>query len=1326
VSRQLRILQVEDSESDAALIVRLLEKAGFEVQSERVESEKEMRSALTMQVWSAIIADYSLPEFDAEEALRVLKESGLDLPFIVVSGSIGEEIAVRIMKAGAQDYLMKGDLARLAPAVERELREAKARQAHQRAEEARRESEERYRHLVESCNDWVWEVDQDGIYTYASPHCRDLLGYEPEEIIGKTPFDLMPPEEARRVSEVFAAIAADRRPFRGLENTNRHKNGHLVVLETNGAPVIDGQGRFMGYRGMDRDITQRKAHEREIERLNRLYAVLSEVNQAVVRASSRDQLLQEICRVAVETGGFKLAWIGRLDQQTQEVVPVARAGPAQEILRQVRVSAQGHLEGGCPIGLVARNGETGICRIGESDLPMPCSEVAREHGLVVCAGFPLYCGGQNYGALVLGSGDKGSFNAAERGLLKEVAMDVSYALDHFREEEKRRQAEGSLAEREQHLSTILRLCQDGLWLTDLEGRFMEVNDAACAIFGYSREEMLQMSIRDIETTESADEMAAHIERIMREGSDRFERQHRRKDGRCIDLEISVNFMNLGGGRLVSFLRDVTERKQIEKALLQRIELRDRLAKVAATVPGMIYSFRMRPDGSTCMPYASTALDEIYGLRPEEVVHDAAPVLSLIHPDDIGRVKESIADSARSMTPWRQEFRVCHTRKGELWVEGHSVPQPEPDEGIIWHGFIQDVTARREAEQALRESETRFRSYIEHAPAAVFAADREGRLVDFNPAALALLGYEANKLRSMRVWDLHPAEARGEVQRQLASLNERGLVEGEYRLTRQDGQSIWVLLRAVLLEDGRSMAYAQDITEHKLAELALRASEERFRAVVESAPDGIFVQTEGRFVYINGPAVRIFGATSSKELLGQLVLDRVHPEDRARAQERIRVLNQERRAVPLAQMRFLRVDGAGYDVEVVGVPFVHEGKGGALVFFRDVTDRRRLEDQFRQAQKMEGIGQLAGGVAHDFNNLLTTIMMQLELLNSSPNPDPQLRESIGELMAQAQRAASLTRQLLLFSRRSVMQSETLDLNEVVENLLKMLRRLIGENIKLNWHRGSRVARVTADGGMLEQLLMNFVVNARDAMPRGGLLTIATEVVDIDQEQARLNPQARPGRFVCLSVKDTGCGMSVEVLKRIFEPFFTTKEAGKGTGLGLATVYGIVSQHQGWITVESEVGKGSEFRVFLPLGAPAPARSSPKPGPESVSGGNETILLVEDDHAVRKTLGIFLRRWGYHVLEAANGIEAMNVWQQNQPRVKLLLTDMIMPEGMTGLELAERLRAAQPALKVIISSGYSLELAHRGASPIAGVRFVAKPCSPVELAKAVRQCLDKPGD
>jgi nitrogen-specific signal transduction histidine kinase len=394
--------------------------------------------------------------------------------------------------------------------------------------------------------------------------------------------------------------------------------------------------------------------------------------------------------------------------------------------------------------------------------------------------------------------------------------------------------------------------------------------------------------------------------------------------------------------------------------------------------------------------------------------------------------------------------------------------------------------------------------------------------------------------------------------------------------------------------------------------------------------------------------------------------------------------------------------------------------------QDVTERKRLEEQFRQAQKMEAIGQLAGGVAHDFNNILTAIMMQSELSLLATDLPKEVSDGLQQTLSYAQRAANLTRQLLLFSRRQVMQPRLLDANEVVTSLAKMLQRIIGEDVRLQLHLHPVPLMTHADAGMLDQVVMNLSVNARDAMPNGGQLLIETSERELDEEFVRLHPDTRPGRYACLSVSDSGTGIPPHVLPQIFEPFFTTKESGKGTGLGLATVFGIVKQHQGWIEVANNPTCGATFDILLPLSEATPAqlRCAAK-SPKSI-GGTETILLVEDEPTVRRLTKKTLERHGYRTLEACNGEEAIAIWQEHRGEVALLLTDSVMPGGMTGQQLARRLREDNPRrLKVIFTSGYSAEIVKRGLALQPGERFIQKPCPPQELLEILRHCLDSEG-
>jgi signal transduction histidine kinase len=393
--------------------------------------------------------------------------------------------------------------------------------------------------------------------------------------------------------------------------------------------------------------------------------------------------------------------------------------------------------------------------------------------------------------------------------------------------------------------------------------------------------------------------------------------------------------------------------------------------------------------------------------------------------------------------------------------------------------------------------------------------------------------------------------------------------------------------------------------------------------------------------------------------------------------------------------------------------------------RERFERKLLEDQLRQSQKMEAVGQLAGGVAHDFNNLLAVIHVNAELaLMNADKLDPQTRDNLSQIVRASERAANLTRQLLAFGRKQAMRPEPVNLVDVINDLARMLERIIGEDVVMECAHARRLPFVLADVSMLEQVLLNLVVNARDAMPHGGQLLISTKKIRVYPGQLRSNPESRVGEFVCIRVRDSGCGIAPEHLPRIFEPFFTTKEIGKGTGLGPATVYGIVKQQQGWIRVSSQVGRGTVFRVFLPATDPPSATPAFREAEPATRTGGEKILLVEDDAAVRLAVSQILGASGYQVIEAASGPEALKIWQTLGTTIDLLLTDMVMPDGITGRQLAEQLRRQRPLLKVVFVSGYSVD-AFGGDSDFLSREnnfFLQKPYPSKALLDLVRRCLD----
>jgi PAS domain S-box-containing protein len=504
-----------------------------------------------------------------------------------------------------------------------------------------------------------------------------------------------------------------------------------------------------------------------------------------------------------------------------------------------------------------------------------------------------------------------------------------------------------------------------------------------------------------------------------------------------------------------------------------------------------------------------------------------------------------------------------------------------------------------------------------------------------------------------------------------------------------------------------------------AEAALRGSEERFRALVENSSDALLLlDADGRITYLSPSSTRHLGWTPD-QMIGRSIFDFLHPEDHAMVEGRMADTRQHPGQSIVAQARFQHADRSWRIMEGVGVNRLADpAVAGIVVNLRDITDRRLLEEQLRHAQKMEAVGQLAGGVAHDFNNLLTAILGYCHLMLDEVAAADPMRVDLLEIQGAGERAAALTRQLLAFSRRQMLQPQIVDVNRLVRQFEKLLRRLIPEHVELVTALASELHLVTVDPASVEQILVNLTVNARDAMPAGGRLTIETANVELDDTYAVTHVAMTPGAYVMLAVGDTGQGMDEATRARVFEPFFTTREQGKGSGLGLATVYGIVKQSGGHIWVYSEPGHGTVFKAYLPsTSAPIPARTG-SAGDEP--RGWETILLVEDDEAVRALACAVLRRQHYTVLEARHGVEALIVAERHPDPIHLLVTDVVMPH-MGGGELAKRLGATRPAIKTLFMSGYSDHtLVHDPLTP--GSAILQKPFTPEVLARRVRSILD----
>jgi len=634
-----------------------------------------------------------------------------------------------------------------------------------------------------------------------------------------------------------------------------------------------------------------------------------------------------------------------------------------------------------------------------------------------------------------------------------------------------------------------------------------------------------------------------------------------------------------------------------------------------------------------------------------------------------------------------------------------------------------------ANEALRESQNRFRGLVESAHEGICTLDPAGAITYANPRLAEMLGYDTRDLVGKPLFAFMDPQVVEDGSLRVAH-RERGRVQVHERpMRRRSGSTLWTNVSESALVDAKgeyagAICLLSDLTARREAEERLRSSERHFRALIEGASDMICIlEPDGAFRYVSPALERLLGY-SNAELIGRPGRDFLHPEDAPRTHALLQEITSQPRATESISFRYRHRDGSWRHVDTMVTNLIDDPDvGGIVANMHDVTAQQLLQQQLAQAQKMEAVGQLAGGIAHDFNNLLTVVTSYSGMLLGELPADAPMRADVQEIADAAERAATLTRQLLAFSRQQVLQPRVLDLNQVVDKMRRMLGRLVREDVRLVTTLQDGLAPVFADPGQLEQVIVNLAVNARDAMPEGGMLTISTANVEVRDADASARPGLAAGTYVRLSVRDTGVGMDAATKARMFEPFYSTKGAA-GTGLGLSTVYGIVAQSGGALEVSSEPGAGTTVDVYLPR-ASAPAEQPPRSDAAGgVQRGSETVLLVEDEAAVRTVARRILERAGYTVLEARSGPEALALVDTGEHRIDLLLSDMVMPE-MSGRDLSERLKSRLPALRTVFMSGYTEDTVLRRGAGDPDAVFVQKPFTTRGLTEKLREALGGQG-
>lgn len=767
-------------------------------------------------------------------------------------------------------------------------------------------------------------------------------------------------------------------------------------------------------------------------------------------------------------------------------------------------------------------------------------------------------------------------------------------------------------------------------------------------------------------------------------------------------------------------RDRTENKLLES------EKQYRLLFEANPNPMWIYAL----DRLTFLAVNEAAIKH-YGYSREEFL--SMTVKDTLSPEDLGTLLERV-DPLRELRQTSHEYWK-HRRKDGSIIDVEISWQPITFEGHCGQLVLaHDVTARRSAEAELRHSKEQLQLLLDSTAEGIYGLDQEGNCTFCNSACLRILGYDSTAALLGR--NMHSVAHHTKIDGTLYPEEEcpifRAFLTGiplqlaNEVFWRSDGTPFLVEYWSYpLYRDNRVIGGVVsffDITQRKDAEESLRRSELQYRSVVEGAPYGIYrVDQDGRIVMANPALVAMLGYQSQQKVLGLDVATDIYL-DPAEHQRAISTFLSQGPSVRY-ETKWKRNDGTSMTVRLAGRALLADEEDSSRfeVFVEDITEQRLLQKQFEHAQKLEAVGRLAGGVAHDFNNLLMIITSYAQLLEESAGDTEKAAEYARHIRDATSRAASVTRQLLAFSRKLVLEPTVLDLNHVVKDLGKMLPCLLGEDVEIVMACGPHLGRVRADRSQIEQVIMNLAINARDAMPHGGRLTIETSNVELESAYSQ-HPDIDipPGRYVVVAIADTGSGMDAAIQARIFEPFFTTKEVGKGTGLGLATVYGIVKQSHGFIWLYSEVGKGTAFKIHLPrVDAPADAEQVTRFG--ETPGGFETVLLVEDEPALRAVSRVYLESIGYSVLDARDATNAMEICKSCSGPIHLLITDMVMP-GMGGIELADAALAVRPGLAIMFVSGYADRTFNNEAIG-RDIRFLPKPFSLDTLARAVRSILDK---
>lgn len=794
------------------------------------------------------------------------------------------------------------------------------------------------------------------------------------------------------------------------------------------------------------------------------------------------------------------------------------------------------------------------------------------------------------------------------------------------------------------------------------------------------------------------------------------------DGRIIKLDSFLLTRKNKKSEYAICFRDITESR---KAELDLLETKERLELGLAVANQGMWDW----DLTTSVVYFDPRYYTMAGYKVNEFPYTLESFQERVHSEDIDRVMDTANKHLKGeIDCFEVEFRFLKKDRSWMWILGRARIMERDKDGspTRFIGTHTEITERKEAEEALAKSEALYHDLVETSQDLIWQCDADSRYTFLNTAWEEVFGYEIGQMLGKKFSEFQYPEQAARDEVEFSKLMKGGILKKfETVHLGKNGNEIHLVFNAKFIRDKtgkiigtRGTAY--DITERKNAENALRESESKYRHLIQHSGEAIYLLYNRRFELINYKFEELFGVSLKKANRKDFdFINLVAPKSRPKIEERIKRQKNDKKLEPSYEFTAINSKGEEIEVEATVTYVKYKNSFATQGILRDITEQKRIERQLRQAQKMEAVGQLAGGIAHDFNNLLTVINGYCEILSMN-DLSPKIADSLNQIQKAGNRATQLTSQLLAFSRKQIIQPQVLNLNSVISNYLKMLGRLLGENIDISTKLFPELEQVKADPGQIEQIIMNIAINSRDAMPFGGQLIIETNNVKIDKSCIKNYQGAKTGPYVQLLISDSGRGMDSKTLAHIFEPFFTTKGRDKGTGLGLATVYGIVKQNNGFIDVKSRLHKGTSIKIFLPRIKQDQIESEGKSLNQKDLKGTETILLVEDDPGVRKVTRSTLVNYGYSVLSASDGKQALKIFDSYHSSIDLVLTDVVMP-NMNGREIVEIIVNKNPRIKVLYFSGYTDDnIAHHGVLED-GVEFIQKPYSQIDLVSKIKKIL-----